>query len=245
MQQKSGLPESQLFIQRRITMNIILTPKLKQLVEQKVKNGSYKNADEVISAALTLLMEKDQVIGTWGTVTGTNINILGDAAGADIEALAFIVLMQAARDAQEDLKEIMNEVKAMNAAKRNLRELQKKVKCDIANSTSQAWLKYDANGMGSERAYHHVLMPVPDPCEESGVKFIETDLYKGRIANVSILESIRDELRDKLDSMSELGEMESMRLQMIMDRRSKLLETLSNIMKKISDTSQSITQNLK
>jgi Arc/MetJ-type ribon-helix-helix transcriptional regulator len=226
-------------------MNIILTPKLKSLVEQKVKSRSYKNADEVISAALTLLMEKDRVVETWGTATGTNFNILGDAGGADIEALAFIVLMQAARDAQEDLKEIMNDVKAMNAAKRNLRELQKKVKCDVANSTGQARPKFGPNGMGSERAYHHVLMPVPDPCSESGVQFIETDLYKGHIADVSIIESIRDELRDKLDSMSEMGEMESMRLQMIMDRRSKLLETLSNILKKISDTQKSITQNLK
>ena len=47
------------------------------------------------------------------------------------------------------------------------------------------------------------------------------------------------------DSLSEMGEMESLRLQMAMDRRAKLLSTLSNIMKKLSDTRASITQNLK
>jgi len=52
-------------------------------------------------------------------------------------------------------------------------------------------------------------------------------------------------LRSGLDSMSELGETESLRLQMAMDRLSKLMTTLSNVMKKISDTAESITQNLK
>jgi len=52
-------------------------------------------------------------------------------------------------------------------------------------------------------------------------------------------------LRADIDSMSEMGEMESLRLQMAMDRMSKLMSTLSNILKKMSDTSESIVRNLK
>jgi len=52
-------------------------------------------------------------------------------------------------------------------------------------------------------------------------------------------------MKNDLDSMSELGEMESLRLQMAMDRLSKLMTTLSNILKKISDTADQITQNIK
>jgi hypothetical protein len=52
-------------------------------------------------------------------------------------------------------------------------------------------------------------------------------------------------MKHDLDTMSEVGEMESLRLQMAMDRLSRMMATLSNILKKISDTSQSITQNLK
>jgi hypothetical protein len=52
-------------------------------------------------------------------------------------------------------------------------------------------------------------------------------------------------LRSGLDSMSELSETESLRLQMTMDRVSKLMTTLSNVMKKISGTAEQITQNLK
>ncbi len=54
-----------------------------------------------------------------------------------------------------------------------------------------------------------------------------------------------DQIKNDLDSMSEMGEMESLRLQMAMDRLSKMMSTLSNLMKKISGTAQSITRNLK
>lgn len=51
--------------------------------------------------------------------------------------------------------------------------------------------------------------------------------------------------RDQLDQMNDLSEEESLRLQMAMDRISKLTSTLSNIMKKVDETAQTITQNLK
>ncbi len=45
--------------------------------------------------------------------------------------------------------------------------------------------------------------------------------------------------------VKELGEAQQMRMQLLMDRRSKALETISNIMKKISSTQDSIINNLK
>lgn len=51
--------------------------------------------------------------------------------------------------------------------------------------------------------------------------------------------------KSAIDSQSEMGETESLRLQMAMDRVSKMTSTLSNILKKCGDTSQGITQNIK
>ena len=59
------------------------------------------------------------------------------------------------------------------------------------------------------------------------------------------LDVVVDQAQRKLDSLSEMGETESLRLQMAMDRMSKMMSTLSNVMKKASDTQQSITSNLK
>ena len=59
------------------------------------------------------------------------------------------------------------------------------------------------------------------------------------------IQNAKEESRDKLDSMSEMGDMESLRLQMAMDRLSKLMSTLSNLLKKASETASGITQNIK
>jgi len=52
-------------------------------------------------------------------------------------------------------------------------------------------------------------------------------------------------LKRGADPLGDITEEESLRLQMAMDRLSKMTATLSNILKKISDTAESITQNLK
>jgi len=52
-------------------------------------------------------------------------------------------------------------------------------------------------------------------------------------------------LRNDLDSLSEMGETESLRLQMAMDRLSKLMTTVSNLLKKIAETDGQILQNIK
>jgi hypothetical protein len=53
------------------------------------------------------------------------------------------------------------------------------------------------------------------------------------------------EIKRDLDSMNKLSEIESLRLQMAMDRLSKLMSTLSNLLKKTSDTASAIVQNIK
>jgi hypothetical protein len=59
------------------------------------------------------------------------------------------------------------------------------------------------------------------------------------------LHAVAQSFESSLDSLSEMGEMESLRLQMAMDRLSKLMSTLSNLMHKASDTQSAIVQNMK
>lgn len=136
--------------------------------------------------------------------------ILGSMNGQDIEALAFLVLMQAAKSAREDLKDIMEQVKALN---------RKKLLRLLARRTT------DCHG-----SFHVVRDRIGD-VERSAEKLLDRlDALK--------LDGLPDEL-------SEMGEMESLRMQMYLDRLSKLMSTLSNILKKMSDTASQIAQNLK
>ena len=52
-----------------------------------------------------------------GYLRKAGFGLLGDMSNGDIMALAFLVLMEAAKGAEEDLKAIMARVKAINSAK--------------------------------------------------------------------------------------------------------------------------------
>jgi hypothetical protein len=108
----------------------------------------------------------------------------GRLRNSDIMALVFLVLMESAKSAREDLKEIMARVKAINNAKAPYLQLQ---------STNRATVRS----------------------------------------------------KEHLDSLDRIASMESLRLQMAMDRQAKLESMLSNVMKQLSSTAASITQNLK
>jgi len=68
----------------------------------------------------------------------TNWAVLGNMQGADIEALCFLVLMDASKSAQEDLKAIMARVKAINNAKAQQRPNMGRVDTLVAASPTPA-----------------------------------------------------------------------------------------------------------
>jgi hypothetical protein len=77
-----------------------------------------------------------------------------------------------------------------------------------------------------------------------------TQLSDSLAATKKEIDNAKETIKNKLDSLSEIGEMESLRLQMAMDRLSKLMSTLSNKMiysrlslhKPFNRTQKSVTQ---
>ena len=141
-----------------------------------------------------------------GTVPGVRVEIR--EADSDIEGLVFSVLMEGARSSREDLRAVMDQLKAVTAQKEKVRE---------------------------------ALKQRPD----RGLDLLSVTSLLSSVIIRSELDLVVDQMKHDLDSMSELGEMESLRLQMAMDRMSKMMSTLSNLLKKISDTASQITQNMK
>jgi putative addiction module CopG family antidote len=226
-------------------MNVTLPPRLKQFVEREIKAGRFENTSSAICDGLRLLEQRDAVAMS----LRPDVTVLGSIGGFEVMALAVIVMMQAAKSAEDDLQAIMEEVKASTAAKAELRALIAKVNHDVAENASQRDgkppLRFAARGIGSEGGYHRMPLPHPDPGSPNSVRRVPTNMHKGPIKDVCVLRAIEDELKNALDSMSEMSEMESLRLQMAMDRVSKLMSALSNILKKISDTQNAIITNLK
>jgi hypothetical protein len=69
--------------------------------------------------------------------------------------------------------------------------------------------------------------------------------YLAAVACMAELESSMEAWASKQDDMSDMGQEMSMRLQQAMDRFSIFSITLSNMLKKMSDTSSGIVANLK
>jgi len=160
----------------------------------------------------------------------------------DIEALVSLVMMQAAKDNEKDMKDMMADVKKKNEEKQKLREAQEK-------------MEKSKNVMTKTMLDSFRLLTKPQVNTVSQTAGLQTNQtvtkvnkpVNSQVAQVSQAEvkQVQDSLKSKLDGMNEMSEMTSLRLQMMMDRRSKFITTLSNIMKKISQTQDSIIQNMK
>jgi len=225
-------------------MNVTLSAELKRFVETKTAGGRYADASEVVRDALRLMAARDRLEGT---------SALGPMAEsgpieASLDFLIAQVMRLLAADSEEDLKQMLAHLKALQAAKQALRDLIQRMKRDrLANELRR---EYDARldfsqGLGSERAYHRVRLPVLDPDAAGGLRWLAADLAGEKLTRLEQLDCIVDELQGKLDGLSDLSELDAMKLQMLMDRRSKFLEMLSNMMKKISETQAAIVGNLK
>jgi hypothetical protein len=63
--------------------------------------------------------------------------------------------------------------------------------------------------------------------------------------SAAALRSLRGEIEDNLEGLEEISEMTSLRLQMTMERRSKFVSILSQTIKKIGSTQETLVQNIK
>jgi Arc/MetJ-type ribon-helix-helix transcriptional regulator len=224
-------------------VNITLSATQKRFVDDQVSSGRYVDASDVVREAVRLLEVRHLASGFSRTSTLGMLQY-----GDGIEASALIVMMEAAKSAQEDLKGIMASVTAINTAKQEIRQTLGRMSRDLAANCSHmdttALLDF-SRGLGSERSYHTVLLPCLDPDAPGGVRYIAADFHPGPLTRKEDIAAVIADTTARLDNLSEMGEMASVRLQMAMDRRSKTMTALSNVLKRANDTASDILQNLK
>jgi hypothetical protein len=207
--------------------------------------ASYMND---IYSQYDLLLERlaDDRSITLATEERTNFAVLGSMPEGDIEALAFLVLMQAAKSAQEDLKAIMEEVRAINQVKQRQREALAKLKRQVAdiaeNDDDKIAPANPCGGLDVDLLTQLITVVAARQSDQELIAAADQySLARERFQRAELIGALKDEL----DTLSEISEMEQLRLQMIMDRRSKMIEMLSNLLKKMSETQDAITENLK
>jgi hypothetical protein len=161
-------------------------------------------------------------------------------AGMDVAEAAFIVMMMATKDMDSDIKDIMEEVKTFTSAKQKLRDLTTRVNQDVAKNGRKK--DTDACAPPACGGYQAVMIEISPVLKRVRTR---TPFVPRETVNIGQLRNLANDLKNDLDSLDEMSEITLQRLNLTMDRRSKFISTLSNIMKKISTTQDTIIQNLK
>jgi hypothetical protein len=201
-----------------------LLPLIPLTVQPKVASAAKSLAAPIMRGTLTEESATSTVIGTFGE--------------KDIDVVVVLVMMTAAKDADADLKQLLSEMNTLNEQKNKHREYLDALRARRAAMSKQ--LAADYRGRAS--------LP-----KIGTTPFLE--LQYGRYPQLSTVDPSRLTLTEidqliadtqaTLDSMSEMSELEMLRLQMAMDRTSNFLTILSNAIRKMSEAAAAITQNLK
>ncbi len=214
-------------ITRRYTvLSAKIQPSARSWIQQRARLESQKNAVDVNSLKADVRSHFQP----------TNVNL----SDADIQALAFIVLMDATKSTEDDLAQIMAATKAINNTKQALRSALNDVNREVAATNkptlSAPCITAFCRSLPARLSQIQAQTPASPGIRRLLVRPNPT---------YADLNALQNDIKSRLDSISEMGETDSLRLQMTMDRRSKFLEALSNIMKKTSDTSASVVKNIK
>jgi hypothetical protein len=158
----------------------------------------------------------------------------------DVDAVVMIVMEQAAQDGEQDLQAQMQQMQAAMNEKQELRQL--------ADEMQQAMAQMQA---GAKNAACKTAFCQSLPARLEGLSRSSAGLahpiHLQAPANITgqQLASLDAQIKQAGDSLSGISDEDQLRLQMLMDARSKFLQTLSDIEKTESDTQNSIVQNLK
>jgi len=226
---------------------------------QKLESLAHAKASAIAAGKDFATLEKETALDRIFSAAGIS--------GMDASEAAFLVLAMATKDMDDDLRMIMAEIKAANAAKQKLRDQIKDLNKWISEAMGKAGDHPKSSDIdntkvsGKPPATAASAQPTKVPLIRSAslqtasspvvrLEYVKAPTIRplpprNSDISVSSLKSLLDDIKRRLDGLNELSEMTSLRLQIAMDRRSKFISTLSQMMKKTSTTQDILVQNIK
>jgi hypothetical protein len=167
-------------------------------------------------------------------------------AVGDVASLAFQVAQEAAQSARHDLETVMHSIRALNEHQRAGRAAVEALD-DAAGRAAAHLHAVDELTEAASRTLGEALDDSGELASEAALEQLDAWADASRLQSQRLHHDLHDGwgVGEALDSLAELGQAEAVRLQMLMDRRAKLMQALSTILKAQADTARSITDNLK
>ena len=211
--------------QRATRLHAMLQPTARSWVEQQVK--------------IERLQPVPDVNALEGAVRRRFAASLGGGS-VDIDAMVQIVLFDTAQDDENDLRQQIQQMQAQTQAKDALRKFLEEM------NTAEAAAQKGNAGAVCATPFCRSLPSQLASVNTAGAK-LTPPIHLQAPANLTYgqLTALAAQTNQSLDSLNDMSEMTQMRLQTLMDQRTKFLEAMSNIEKKMSDTSAAIVANMK
>jgi hypothetical protein len=234
------IPAAQLALYQKYTG--LLQPGVKSWIESQAQVERTKSSLDLaaLTAAIHARFDPTQAPAAGG---------LSPAAldGSEAAELAVVVILQMIQDEDNDLQAQMIETEAQVATKQSLQAAANILSMDAGTLVSASAANTVDAGTPVSAGATAICAPL-----RQDLAAINRALAEGKTpmqlpcpATTSNVASAVTTLQNDLDSDNEVSEMTSMRLQMLMDMRSKLLQTASDMEKSLSDTDMAIVGNIK
>lgn len=166
---------------------------------------------------------------------------LNSLANADVDALVLLVMMESSKEVYKDIKSMMEQMEQNRKRKDSIRNaLQLLAKREAENKEMP---RYEFDSL-SKLKTKTAVKAGPIQASQQRLNPNNTTARTEKISKAQATQ-LRKELTDKLDSISEMGKEDQLQLQRMMERKNQLESLISNNMKKISDSQNSIIQNMK
>jgi hypothetical protein len=178
----------------------------------------------------------------------------GNPSSTEIDALVQLVMFELWEAEEAALKEMLEEMHRMNQLKKRQREYINNLKKQRASAKKIARQEYETSKKqpAASRIQQQASIVKKPPktavTRQLRISYPKTPAITNKNAkNMTLVELDKyvEEKEQEMDSLGGLSEELSLKLQILMDRRSKIIQTLSTILKKISQTSDAIIANIK
>ncbi len=159
--------------------------------------------------------------------------------GTDITEMAELVMMEAAKDQDADIKQLLEEANKQNTVKKALDEMIKQVNRDaLSGGTKPTEICTTPSCQSLSAEMKKLAGSMPQISQSAQMVATTGPSYQQ-------LQQILAQLQNAKDSTDDLSSQTQTRMQAYMDRRSKMEQELSNMLKKSSDTASQVISNMK
>ena len=172
----------------------------------------------------------------------------------EIDVLVQLVMFEVWQAEEEALREMLEEMDRMNELKKKQRENIKSIKEQSDPTKKKLRAEYEGLKAQDQTARPQkkavLLKKSPRMAYTRRLKrqYPRSPLIKlknTKTMNLDELEKYIDEMETDYDTLGNLSEELSLKIQIQTDRRQKIIQTLSNILKKTSNTSDTLISNIK